>query len=240
MNRISFIANASLGAAIATLAAPAKAAQIGDVPGGTDLVETRTSFDAAAFAERFGKKADIRQLWENLAIKPAVFNNIKNSLNGLQFAFGYAPGDIAMAVANHGPSSAYTYSDAIWTKYRIGNFFDVIDKSGARISTNIFYSAKNSAGASADPNDEHGASQDVGIAALQTRGVLFLTCHTAVEEQARALVAAGHAPPGMSGSDVAADILTHLIPGAFVVPSMVATVAVVQQRFGYSYITVQS
>jgi len=45
----------------------------------------------------------------------------------------------------------------------------------------------------------------------------------------------------MDARDVAADILTHLIPpGAVVVPSMVATLAVLQKRFGYTYITVQS
>ncbi len=66
---------------------------------------------------------------------------------------------------------------------------------------------------------------------------MFLTCHTAVEEQARALVKGGNAPSGMSGADVADDILTHLIPGTHVVPSMVATVAVLQQRFHYSYVT---
>ncbi len=240
MNRIRFLAKASAGAALATTGGRAVAAGLSDVPGGTDLVEARTAFDAAAFATRIGKKAEIRQVWENLALRPNVFNNIKNSLNGLQFSFGYAPDAIAMAVANHGPSSVYTFSDAIWTKYRIGDLLDVKDKAGDRISTNVFYPAKNGASASTDPNDEHGTYQDTGIAALQARGVVFLTCHTAVEEQARALVAAGHAPPGMSGSDVASDILTHLIPGAFVVPSMVATVAVMQQRFGYTYTTVQS
>ncbi len=32
----------------------------------------------------------------------------------------------------------------------------------------------------------------------------------------------------MTATDVAGDILTHLIPGALVVPSMVATIAVLQ------------
>jgi hypothetical protein len=68
--------------------------------------------------------------------------------------------------------------------------------------------------------------------------VIFLTCHTAVEEQARALVKAGNAPSGMSASDVADDILTHLIPDTHVVPSMMGTIMVLQQRFHYGYQTV--
>ena len=78
--------------------------------------------------------------------------------------------------------------------------------------------------------------QDVSIETLQRRGLIVLTCHTAVEEQARALVNKGFAP-GMTPSDVADDILTHLIPGAVVVPSMVATIAVLQARYHYTYIS---
>jgi len=239
MKRTQFITAASVAGALAATRDVSLAA-MADVPGGRDLVEPHSAFDASAFDATLGKKADIRQVWENLGFKPGVFNNIKNSLNGLQFGFGYAPASIAMATANHGPSSAYTYSDEIWSKYKIGEFFDLKDKAGAQITSNVFYARKSSMGGSTDPNNDASMYQDTSIAALQARGVVFLTCHTAVEEQSRALVKAGRAPAGMTGSDVAADILTHLVPGAFVVPSMVATVAVLQHKFGYTYITIQS
>jgi hypothetical protein len=77
--------------------------------------------------------------------------------------------------------------------------------------------------------------QDASIEMLQRRGVVMLTCHTAVEEQAKALVKKGLAPAGMSPQAVANDILTHLIPDALVNPSMVATVAVLQQKYRYAY-----
>ncbi len=69
-------------------------------------------------------------------------------------------------------------------------------------------------------------------------GAIFLTCHTAVEEQARGIVKKGFAPSGMTASDVAADILMHLIPSAVVVPSMVATIAVLQTKYKYAYLTI--
>lgn len=239
MNRSLFLASSSSASlAAVTLSRAADAAL--DVPGGRDLVERKASFDLASFEKAVGKKADIAQLYETLAIKPVVFNNIKNSLNGLEFGFGYSPERVSVVVANHGPSSAYTYSDGIWAKYRIGDFFDVKDKDGMRIAKNVYYPRRNPDVISNDPNDQQGSLQDVGIAALQSRGVIFLTCHTAVEEQARGLVTAGHAPVGMTGSDVAADILSNLIPGAVVVPSMVATIAVLQARFRYTYVTIQS
>ena len=48
---------------------------------------------------------------------------------------------------------------------------------------------------------------------------------------------AGNAPAGMTPSDVADDILTHLVPGAVVVPAMVAAIAVLQHEYGYAYTT---
>ena len=41
----------------------------------------------------------------------------------------------------------------------------------------------------------------------------------------------------MTATEVAGDILTHLIPGAVVVPSMVAAIAVLQAKYGYTYLT---
>ena len=48
---------------------------------------------------------------------------VEQFLNGLQFGFGHAADRIAMVLAGHGPSAAYGYSDYIWQKYRIGEFF---------------------------------------------------------------------------------------------------------------------
>jgi intracellular sulfur oxidation DsrE/DsrF family protein len=234
MQRSIFIAGGI--AAASALAATAASA---DVPGGTDLVESQSSFDEKGFVAAIARPADIRQLWDNVALRPGVMTNIKNSLNTLQFGFGYEPKRISIAAVNHGPSVTYTYSDYVWTKYSIGDFFDFKDAAGNRISTNVFFPRKYPATASKDLNAENGYYQDTGITALQERGVLFITCHTAVEEQARLLIKAGKAPAGMSSADVAGDVLAHLIPGALVVPGGVGTLAVMQQKYGYTYATVQ-
>jgi intracellular sulfur oxidation DsrE/DsrF family protein len=235
MERKHFIVAAA--STLAPLAVPGIAAAA-PVPGGTDFIERRADFDEKAFAAAVGRPADIRQLWDNVALRPAVLNNIKNTLNTLQFGFGYDPARISVVAVNHGPSTSYTYTDYVWQKYRIGDFFDVKDAAGNRIATNVFYPHKNS-DPSTDPSAEAGVLQDTGIAALQARGVVFITCHTAVEEQARGLIKAGLAAAGMTPADVSGDILTHLIPGAIVVPGGVGTLAVLQQKYGYSYATVQ-
>ncbi|MBV8435653.1 MAG: hypothetical protein JO029_15340 [Candidatus Eremiobacteraeota bacterium] len=224
-------------AASAALAATASAGaqETNPIPGGTHLVERKADFDADAFAKLAGRPAEIRQLYEAVAFKPTLLNNVKNSFNGLQFGYGYAPGDIAIALAPHGPSSSYTYGDYVWKKYRIGEYFDLKDAAGAPITSNVFL-AKRATSDSADPDDEKGPYQDTSIEALQQRGLIVLTCHTAVEEQARGLVKRGFAP-GMTGSQVASDMLSHLIPGTTVVPSMVATIAVLQAVYHYTFIT---
>jgi intracellular sulfur oxidation DsrE/DsrF family protein len=224
MNRASFLSTASVAAAAV-------------VPGGSDFVERRANFDEASFVRAIDKPADIRQLWEAVSFHPAVFNNVKNGLNGLQFGFGYPANRIAMVFAPHGPSSAFTYSDEIWQRYKIGEAFGLKDGSGKALESNVFLRPPAEFESTADPNDPQGLYQDTSIAALQSRGVVFLTCHTAVEEQARAIVKNGFAPASMAAPAVADDILTHLIPGTHVVPAMIAAIAVLTQRYRYSYLT---
>ncbi len=222
------------------LASATVAASAAAVPGGTTLVERRANFDEASFDRAVGKPADIRQLWENVALIPGVFNNMKNSLNGLTFGYGFAADRVALIAANHGPSSAYTFTDDVWKRYRIGEYLKLKDAAGATVTSNIFLRRKSSPEPDANPDNVAGSLQDTSIEALQSRGVVMLTCHTAVEEQAAKLARGGFGPSGMSPSEVAADILTHLIPGAVVVPSMVATIAVLQHRYAYTYATIQS
>ena len=239
MNRSSFIGSSALGAS-GLMLSPALVAEADaqTVPGGTTFVERKANFDEASFARIVGRPAEYRFLWEAAAYIPSFLNNVKNGINGAQFGFGADPSQINSVVGGHGPSSSYTYTDYVWQKYRIGEFFSIKDAvTGDPFTKNTFF-AKRATSTSADPDDEHGPYQDASVEALQARGVTFMTCHTAVEEQARALVKRGFAPAGMTQPDVANDILTHLIPGALVVPSMVATIAIIQLRYRYAYLNV--
>ncbi|MGD1066669.1 MAG: hypothetical protein ABR975_07615, partial [Vulcanimicrobiaceae bacterium] len=146
MKRSAFVASSF----VAAVAAPALAADV--VPGGSALVEDQAHFDAAGFAARLGRPADLRQVYQNLAFKPGTLSNMKNSLNGLTFGFGYAPDRIALAAANHGPSSSYTFSDYVWAKYRIGEFFKIMDDSGAPVTRNLWLPRTSALDAPTDPN----------------------------------------------------------------------------------------
>jgi intracellular sulfur oxidation DsrE/DsrF family protein len=231
MRRSSFLLSSSALAMGASATAAAAA-----VPGGTSLVERRSSFDEAAFARIVGRPAQIRQLVESVTYNPVTLNNVKNTLNGLQFGYGYPASEIAVVMANHGAATAWGLSTPMWRKYRLGEFYKIDDKNGTPLTANLAYPAKASYDVHASPDDEHGMYQDASIEMLQRRGVVVLACHTAIEEQSRKLVAGGFAP-GMTAQEVAGDLLTHLIPHAVVVPSMVATIAVLQARFRYTYLT---
>lgn len=232
MNRGSFIASS---ASLAALAGAPAAAVAQSVPGGTHLVERKADFDEAAFSRLVGKPADVRIVIESIAFHPQAFSNIKNALNGLQFGYGYSPSRVSIAFAPHGASSSFTYSDYVWNKYKIGEFFKLKDDKGDPIVSNTYLTPAKPPASSTDPDDPAGMYQDTSIETLQKRGVIFLTCHTAVEEQARGLLKAGNAPSGMTATDVANDILTHLIPGTHVVPSMMSTIMVLQQRYHYGF-----
>ena len=223
MNRSSFLLASS---SVAVLGGGAVAAA--GVPGGTQFIEHARDFDRAAFDALVGRPADIRQLFEAVSFHDGLFNNVKNALNGLQYGFGFPAARIAFALCLHGPSSAYNYSDDVWSKYKIGEAFKLKDAKGNPIRSNVFL----------QPSKATQADEATDIPALQKRGVIFLTCHTAVEEQARNLIKGGFAPAGMTPTQVADDILTHLIPGTHVVPSMVAAVGVLQHQYHYAYTTI--
>jgi intracellular sulfur oxidation DsrE/DsrF family protein len=230
MNRGAFIASTATLAAAAGSSAAAQS-----VPGGTHDVERKADFDEASFRAAVDR-GTMRMLWEQVAFHPQVFANVKNALNGLQFGFGYPAGQLTMVMALHGPSSAYNYSDYVWNKYKIGDAFKLSDPAGKPVTSNVYLTPAKPVQPGGDPDNPQSFYQDTSIQTLQRRGVVFLTCHTAAEEQSRALIKNGFAPSGATPSDVADDILTHLIPGTHVVPSMVATIAVLQQRYRYAFI----
>jgi len=70
--------------------------------------------------------------------------------------------------------------------------------------------------------------------ALQARGVQFLSCHTALEEQVRVLIQRDKLP--QTPEQIVKDMLAHTEPGV-VVAAMGAAIAVLQAEGHYTYIT---
>jgi hypothetical protein len=233
VERKTFLVAGALVAALATDAcAKGGASEL-------EIVEEKSEFDYAGFVklvERPG--AAVHQLWDMDGYVPRALGAIKSAYNGYQFGYGIAPGSIAMVACLHGYANAFAYNDATWAKYKIGEAFGFKDPSGNVVATNIFYHARSQPTTTTDPNDGESMYQDGTIEALQRRGLNVLVCHTAAAEQARTLIAAGAAPQGSTPADVLTDLLANLMPGVTIVPSMVATVGILQNRFKYAYTTV--
>ena len=230
MERKTFIAASALAAALVTDACAKSANAL-------ELVEARSEFDYAAFSKLVDRPFAVRQLWDVDGYEPLALGGMKNALNGYEFGFGIAPSRIGLIACLHGSANAFAYSDAMWAKYKLGDAFGFKDPSGATVSSNIFFHARSRAVTTADPNDAGSMYQDGTLEALQRRGVIVLVCHTAAAEEARSLASGGFAPQGTSAGDVQRDLLAHLVPNVSVVPSMVATIGILQNRFKYAYIT---
>jgi hypothetical protein len=234
MSRRSFVSTAVTG--IATLAAMGA---VSSAEG--QLVYTKSEWKVGEFDQLAKNPAQVKQVYDVTQIAEGGFlNNIKNSLNGLHFGFGIPVEQIKIVAALHGPANMLNYDDFIWNKYRIGAWLRVTDPStGQPAVKNVFYPSKAGTALhynSENPDGPESLYQDTSIQALQHRGVKLLTCHTATEEQARALI--GHNHLTQQPEEIVKEMLAHTLPEVLVVAAMVAAIALLQTDGHYSYITV--
>jgi intracellular sulfur oxidation DsrE/DsrF family protein len=205
------------------------------------LVWKTSEWKLAEFQKLVNEPARVKQLFDAVQIADgAVLNSVKNSLNGLRFGFGIPEPQIKIVVGLHGAANMLAYDDYVWAKYRIGEWLNVTDPAtGKPAVKNLFYNSKGwlqKESASKDPDDPDSIYQDTSMQALQARGVQFLSCHTALEEQVRVLIRRDKLP--QSPEDVVKDMLAHTEPGILVVAAMGAAIAVLQAEGRYTYITV--
>jgi hypothetical protein len=231
MERRKFVSRLALAFAALSLRSPA----------GAQLVEQRSQWKFGEFENLLHHPARIKQMFEETKMEGGGFlNNIKNSLNGLHFGFGVPVEEIKIVAALHGPPNLLNYDDYVWNKYKIGEWLKIDDPATGKPATrNLFYPSK--AGkdlryTSTDPNSSDSMYQDTSIQGLQARGVQFLSCHTATEEQARKLAKEQHLtqPP----EEIVRDMIAHLLPHVLQVAAMGAAVALLQSEGHYTYTTV--
>src|SRR5215213_6511458 len=104
----------------------------------------------------------------------ALWDNIRNGLNGSQFSYGEPPGSLQVAVQAYVTGNIATYNDLIWDKYQLGAKHNVADPSTGQPATrNIFYPRKTTGGADLPPEDPQSLWNDSGMAGLMERGVVF-------------------------------------------------------------------
>jgi intracellular sulfur oxidation DsrE/DsrF family protein len=235
ISRRFFLSAAPAG--LATLDELARPAQSPEA----QLVWKTSDWNVAAFRRLTEQQAQVKQLFDITQVGDGKFlNNIKNSLNGLHFGFAIFDEHVKIVAALHGPANLLNYDDYVWNKYQIGAWLDIADPLTRRPAVrNIFYSNKNTASTqsgSQDPDNPNSLYQATNIEALQSRGVQFLACHTATEEQAQVLAKRNHLSE--SPEQIVRDMLAHTVPGVLVVAAMVAAIAILQAQGHYTYVTV--
>lgn len=148
--------------------------------------------------------------------------HILNYLNTYNSAYN-APDNTINAVGTfYGYTTLYGANDAMWAKYRIGEFLQTNDPdTGQPATRNPWRTTVHALGMVLPP---------ASIEALQKRGVLFILCDNALNFFAGELAKArGGQPPA-----VVADLKANLLPGVVVVPAMVIAIEKAQGK-GLAY-----
>jgi hypothetical protein len=224
-----------LGGAVA-----AAATTMWNEPVHAQYVWQKADWQAAEFDALTHSTKRIKQVLHGFGINDArVLKNAKNSLNGLRFGSGIAGDQVQIVCALNGPANFLNYSDYVWEKYRIGEWLKENDpKTGEPAVRNFFYPSKAGPSmhyASDDPSSEDSLYQDFSVQALQSRGVRFLSCHSSIEEAARALIKKN----GLTGQpeEIVKDIHAHALSGVLIVPSLSMVLALLQSDGHYGYMS---
>ena len=227
-----FVAGAVAGAVGSATLASAAAAISSQRPYAPVLL--RGAYDYDAMMRVIGDAAPHKQLFlsdPGLLAAPgvaAVFMKMANAWNAYEFSLRPAPARTHLSVAAVliAAPVIFALNDAMWTKYRIGEIFDVTDRTGAIATSNPSRAAWGPLDLDAGPNDTNGLYHDYSSAALRARGARFLVCHNAISGISQRVVASS----GVAHPDVVNDWTANVLPGFTVVPAGGMAVQLAQER----------
>lgn len=235
MNRRTFGARLALGVAgLGMLACAGEQA-------GAQVVWNTKEWNSSVFERLLRDDAPVKQLFDIVPVESGKpLQQIANSINGLQVGFGIAANQIRVAAALHGAANMLCFGDALWSKYKVGEWFGIDDPAtGKPAVRNPFYASTQpdtAQLATGDPGDLQSAWHDSSMAGLQRRGVQFLGCHTALEFQIRELIAKRSLTA--SPETVVEEFLGQLQPGVVMTPAIGAAMALLQGKGRFTYLKV--
>jgi intracellular sulfur oxidation DsrE/DsrF family protein len=241
---------------IASAAAKPAAAAVGSAltpPGATHLEELKTrltlaprrrdfkavpmilnhpeQWDHEALNEVLAYGAPQKQVWDNTDIGGPWLNLMRNALNSQIWSFKH-PDFLAISVT-HGTAQLALFDQAMWDKYQLTRL------AGEDFETNTLIIEHKAAAANpANYEDPAGpfSGEDNSIPALMRRGVVFMSCHNAIWEQAAALIKFDINPDRLPHTALAAELTNHLVDGVVLIPGAAGTLLELQQ-VGFHYAT---
>ncbi len=188
-------------------------------------------WDQEALTEVLSYGAAQRQVWDNTAIGGPWLNLMRNAVNSQIWSFSH-PDFLAVSVT-HGTAQLALFDQAMWDKYQLTKL------AGEDFETNtLIIEHKAAAADPANYEDPAGpfSGEDNSVPALMRRGVVFMSCHNAIWEQAAALIKLDINPDRLSHAALAAELTNHLVDGAVLIPGAAGTLPELQQA-GFHYAT---
>ncbi len=156
-----------------------------------------------------GKHKQVYDLmWHTL--RPNTLNPPMNYLDIHKEIFGLEFPDINVAIGANSTGFPINASDALWTKFKLGERYTIKDPDTGQPATRNVYLGS--------------------VRALQSRGALFMMCNNALRGIARDF----SRQAGTSESDMHAELIAGLNPGVRVVPALTWAVGMLQER-GFTY-----
>ena len=141
-----------------------------------------------------------------------VLVHILNYYNTLNDTYKVKDADIDAVGTFYGATTFYGVNDAMWEKYRIGEFLETTDpRTGKPAVANPWRTAPVILGMSLP---------QASIEALQRRGATFILCNNALTIFAGMLAKAR----GLDGDSVYADLAANILPGVELIPGMVVAI----------------
>jgi hypothetical protein len=114
-------------------------------------------------------------VFSNANVEAPQLAQMRNWLNSLQFSYQTPAKDLLVVAALYASANVLNYNDIAWAKYRLGEKYSVIDPTtGMPATRNIFLPRSGTDDGSLPPDSPKSLWQEVNVAALQKRGVLFL------------------------------------------------------------------
>ncbi|MGH1571089.1 transcriptional initiation protein Tat [Methylobacterium sp. P31] len=195
------------------------------------ILDHPDQWDDEALTEVISYRGTRKQVWDHTNLAGPWLNLMRNALNVQVWGFRHP--DFLAVSATHGSAHLALYDQAMWDKYQLTQL------AGEHFKTNTLIVETPAAAANpAKYEDPAGAfsAEDNTIPALQRRGVVFLSCHNAIWEQAGALIKRGLNPDKLAHDALAAELTNHLLPGVVLTPGAVGTLPELQQA-GFFYAT---
>jgi len=187
----------ALAASVAAMSAP------------TSLLEAHAAGYANAWLKSTAKH---RQLFDTPASGGGIpLVHIMNYYDTWNKAYGVSDKNVNAVGTFYGATTFFGVNDAMWAKYRIGEFLGEKDGTGALATKNPWREAPTILGMEIRP---------ASIESLQKRGATFILCNNALGIFSGLLAKAR----GLDADTVYADLKANILPGVELIPGMVVAI----------------